>query len=245
VLSLRGGTGKSTVAALLSGSLAGLRQDHVVAVDLDPDQGSLAMRSGPVVRPAAGRRTGERVQLQGLQDVARYLDHTAAGAYLWRQAVRAASGDPEEARAVALLRERVRFLNRYFAFAVLDCGPGLYSAVNRSVAADSHALVLSGTATVDGVLGVEQALRRLGAELGAGVLARTVVVLSAMTPQPLGVDLRRAVLHLSGIGPAVVLLPYDRHLAAGSAVEESLLAVDTRTAVLRVAAAVLDRAVAP
>jgi hypothetical protein len=66
-----------------------------------------------------------------------------------------------------------------------------------------------------------------------------------LTPEPVGVDVRRASAPLAEAGIAVLVLPYDRHLASGAAVEAGRLAAASRTAALRLAAAAMDRAVLP
>ena len=243
VAGVRGGAGKTTVNALLTTALAGLRRDPVLAVDADADAGSLPLRLGP---PGVGVRTsadGGISQVSAFDQVARYLDRTVTGVWLWRRAVSTSLARQDEAHAALLLRDRIRFLSRYFAIIVTDLGAGLHGAVNWTTVADSHAVVLTGTASVDGVLGAEAALQRLADEPGGGLLARAVLVLSVPSPGPLGVDLRKAVARLERFGTPVLLLPYDRHLALGAAINPRRIGTATRTASLRIAAAAMDRAV--
>ncbi len=243
VAGVRGGAGKTTVAALLATTLAGLRRDPVLAVDADADAGSLPLRLGPM---GVGVRTagdGGIAQASVFDQVARYLDRTVTGVWLWRRALSGSLARQDEARAALLMRDRVRFLNRYFAIVVADLGAGMHGAVNWTMLADSHTVVLTGTATVDGVLGAEAALRRLGDDHGPGLLGRSLLVLSRPVPGPLGVDLPRAVTRLERFGAPVVLLPYDRHLALGGAIDPRRIGAATRAASLRIAATVMDRAV--
>ncbi|OJF09463.1 nucleotide-binding protein [Couchioplanes caeruleus] len=243
VAGVRGGAGKTTVSALLTTTLAGLRRDPVLAVDADPDAGSLPLRLGPI---GAGVRTaadGGIAQVSAFDQVARYLDRTITGVWLWRRALSSSLARQDESHAALLLRDRVRFLNRYFAVAVADLGAGMHSATNRTLLADSHAVVLAGTATLDGVLGADAALRRLGEEHGAELLGRSLLVLSTPVEGPLGVDVDAAVAGLARFGTPVLRLPFDRHLALGAAIDPRRIGADTRTAALRIAAAVMDRAV--
>ena len=62
VLSRKGGVGKTTVTTLLGMVLAELREDRVIAMDANPDRGTLSDRSpgGPISRPASWSRTGSR-----------------------------------------------------------------------------------------------------------------------------------------------------------------------------------------
>ena len=243
VAGVRGGAGKSTVSALLTTTLAGLRRDHVLAVDADADAGSLPLRLGPLGDGVTG--AGDLAPASAFQRVARYLDRTAGGVWLWRRALSAALARQDEAQAALLLRDRVRFLGRHFAVTVADLGAGLHGAANRALIADSHAVLLTGTATLDGVLGVDAALRRLGQDHGFATLTRAVLVLATTVPGPLGVDLRRAADGLRSFGVPVLILPFDRHLALGAAIDQSRLGAGTRAAALRVAAATMDRATLP
>jgi MinD-like ATPase involved in chromosome partitioning or flagellar assembly len=56
-------------------------------------------------------------------------------------------------------------------------------------------------------------------------------------------DVAAASAHLQLEGVSVLMLPYDRHLAAGGPIRTDLLAQDTREAAARLAAEVLSRAV--
>ncbi len=242
VCSARGGAGKSTAAALLTTALAGLRRDPVLAVDADPDAGSLPLRLGPLGSGVRTAADGGIEHPSAFDQIARYLDRTATGVWQWPRALSAALGRQDEARAALLLRDRIRFLSRYFAVTVTDLGAGLHGPANRMLLADAHAVLVAGTTSLDGVLGAEAALRRLGELHGPGLLQRTVLVLTSPARQP-GVDVGRAAETLGGYGAHVLTLPYDRHLALGAAVDQRRIAARTRTTALRIAAGTMDRAV--
>ena len=46
IASQKGGVGKTTVTTLLGMALADAREDRVIAIDANPDRGTLAERSG-------------------------------------------------------------------------------------------------------------------------------------------------------------------------------------------------------
>ncbi|WP_412738461.1 MinD/ParA family protein [Krasilnikovia sp. MM14-A1259] len=243
VVSVRGGAGKSTVSALLATTLAGLRPDPVLAVDADPEPGSLPLRLGPLgaaVRTGGDRGIGE---VSEFDRVASALQRTQTGVWLWRDAYASSLQRLDELAAAKLLRDRQRFLSRFFAVQLTDCGPGLGGAGNHTVIADAHTVVVAGTATLDGVHGVDTGLQRLLIDGGPQLLARCVVVLTTTVAGPLGVDLDDAVARLSRYGPAVLVLPHDRQLALGAAIDVARLSVGVRQESVRIAAAVMDRAV--
>lgn len=243
VVSVRGGAGKSTVSALLATTLAGLRPDPVLAVDADTEPGSLPLRLGPLgdgVRTSADRGID---QASEFDRVTRGLHRTITRVWLWRQAHAATLHRLGEAAAVDLLRDRQRYLSRFFAVLVTDCGPGLTSPVNRVVIGDAHAIVVAGTATLDGVHGVDTALQRLAADGGPHLLSRCVVTITTTTASPLGVDLDDAVARLQAYGVPVVVFPHDRQLALGGPIDVHRLSSGVRAASVQLASAVMDKAV--
>src|SRR5690606_25438465 len=68
VLSRKGGVGKTTITTLLGMALADAREDRVIAVDANPDRGTLAERIGG----ASGKTVRDLVRMRG--DVAGFND---------------------------------------------------------------------------------------------------------------------------------------------------------------------------
>jgi MinD-like ATPase involved in chromosome partitioning or flagellar assembly len=238
VLGVRGGAGKTTVATLLAATLAGSRHDRVLAVDAAPDLGSLALRAGASSpRPAAalGQAAGS---IRSFAEAEPNLGRGDGGLWLLTGA-----DDAAGRLDLPAYRSAVAALSRFFAVLVTDCGPDLGSDLNLGILLDTHALALVAPATVDGVVGAHRALDRLRRTQAAGLVARTVVVLSTQTPHTEGVDLRRGTRTLASHGVRVTRLPYDRHLAAGARIRPGLLGDRTRTAVIGLAADLLSFAV--
>lgn len=140
VVSPKGGVGKTTTAILLGTILATLRSDRVVAVDTDPDYGTL------------GRAFSEGNPMY-VDDLAQILDQPALTAtMLDRFLSRAAHGlmvlpapvDPERmetldhddyARVIQGLRQMVGIL-------VLDCGAGMRAPATKAALEAADQLVL-------------------------------------------------------------------------------------------------------
>jgi hypothetical protein len=220
VFGLRGGCGKSSISALVSLAVAAHRSDGVLAVDADSAPGSLGFRLGaaadlPRWTPAVGP----------------LREHIDATAYLARthHNLRVLT-DPEN------LTQALMAFNRFFAVAVIDAG----TALARGAASDGqwHALVYVTPATVDGI---RSARANLEAHADSGVLSRTVIVLSQINPHT-GGDPESAARALSVGGATILLLPYDRHLAAGAAIQPAMLAESTRMLARRIAALSLAHA---
>jgi MinD-like ATPase involved in chromosome partitioning or flagellar assembly len=68
LLSLKGGVGKTTITATLGGTFASIRGDRVVAVDANPDRGTLSAKV-PAETPATVRHL-----LRDADRIERYMD---------------------------------------------------------------------------------------------------------------------------------------------------------------------------
>ncbi|MET9293793.1 hypothetical protein [Streptomyces sp. NPDC003077] len=236
VSSIRGGAGKSTVAALLALTYAHYRTDPVLAVEADPALGTLPHRLGAREVRWSGTDLARIVDpSMQITDLTGYLLPFAGGGWLLpgSQGAIGARLDIESYRVV------MTSLRRYFATTVVDTET-LPAEVARTALVTTQARVLVSPATVEGVLATRSVLEWMG-----GVhrgLPRTAVVVLNQTSPDTGVDMRKAMGALGVEGPAVLPLPYDRHLAGGGAVRPELLGASTREAVTRLAAEVMDRA---
>ncbi|MEV7724341.1 hypothetical protein AB0P15_06350 [Streptomyces sp. NPDC087917] len=238
VTSIRGGSGKTTVTALLSRTYNHLRHDPVLTVEADAALGTLPVRLG--VRSLRWT-CGDLAQIvrpsMQLTDVTGYLVPLADGGWL----LPGSQGRIGAQVDVATYRTVMVALRRYFGVTVVDCET-LPGEVARTALDTAHARVLTTPATTEGLVSTLAVLDWL-ATLPVPVLPRTVVVLTAQSPHP-ALDLDKAAEKLRATGAGVVVLPYDRHLASGGAVRTELLGARTREASVRLAAEVLQRAVA-
>ncbi|MFJ9678990.1 MinD/ParA family protein [Streptomyces sp. NPDC101194] len=230
VTSIRGGAGKSTVAALLGTTYAHYRQDPVLFVEADPALGSLPLRLGAeTLRWTTGDLAGIIEPQMSLMDITGYLVQLPGNAWLLPGS-QGQIGAMLDSRAY----ERVMVsLRRYFGVTVVDCET-LPAEVARVALSAAQARVLAAPATLEGITSTYAVLQWMQS-LPRQVIAGTVVVLSELVPHP-GLDLAEAAEKLKATGAGVQVLPYDRHLAAGGAIRTELLAHATREAVTRLAA---------
>ncbi|MFB7208478.1 MinD/ParA family protein [Streptomyces sp. NPDC056255] len=230
VTSIRGGAGKSTVAALLGTTYAHYRQDPVLLVEADPALGSLPLRLGAdSLRWTTGDLAGIIEPQMSLLDITGYLVQLPGNAWLL-------PGSQGQIGAMLDTRayERVMVsLRRYFGVTVVDCET-LPAEVARVALSAAQARVLAAPATLEGVTSTYAVLQWMQS-LPRQVIAGTVVVLSELVPHS-GLDLDEAAQKLKATGASVQVLPYDRHLAAGGAIRTELLAHATREAATRLAA---------
>ncbi|MFE3281561.1 cobalamin biosynthesis protein CbiA [Streptomyces sp. NPDC059233] len=234
VTSIRGGAGKSTVAALLGTTYAHYRQDPVLFVEADPALGSLPIRLGAESLRWTTGDIADIVEPQmSLLDITGYLVQLRDNAWLL-------PGSQGQIGAMLDTRSYERAmvaLRRYFGVTVVDCET-LPAEVARVALTASQARVLTTPATLDGVMSTYAVLQWMRG-LPPHVIAGTVVVLTEQSPHS-GIGLAEAVRSLESIGTSVHVLPYDRHLAAGGRIRTELLAHSTRQTAAGLAADVFQ-----
>ncbi|MFJ4812879.1 nucleotide-binding protein [Streptomyces longwoodensis] len=234
VTSIRGGSGKTTVAALLGATYAHYRQDPVLIVEADPALGSLPVRLGAEsLRWTTGDLAALVEPQMSLLDITGYLVQLPENAWLL-------PGSQGQVGAMLDTRgyERVMVsLRRYFGVTVVDCET-LPAEVARTALSAAQARVLTVPATLEGIASTRSVLEWMRG-LPRDITTSTVVVLTETVPHR-GLDLDKAAEQLKATGASVLTLPYDRHLAAGGAIRTDLLARATRQAVTRLAADVFE-----
>ncbi|MGP3927876.1 hypothetical protein [Streptomyces sp. 8N616] len=237
VTSVRGGVGKSTVAALLSRIFNHYRHDPVLALEADAALGTLPVRLGAEsVRWSCAELAQILTPSMQLTDVIGYLVPVADGGWLL-PASQGRVGAPLDVRTY---RTVTLALRRYFAVTVVDC-ESLPGEVARTAMDTAHARVVVAPMTAEGVNGTRIVLDWL-AQLPHSALATTVVALTANSPDTT-LDLKTASAHLRETGVPVIPVPYDRHLAGGGPILNAMLGRDTRDAATVLAAEALQRAV--
>ncbi|MFF1900297.1 hypothetical protein [Streptomyces sp. NPDC058206] len=234
VTSIRGGAGKTTVAALLGTTYAHYRQDPVLVVEADPALGSLPLRLGAeTLRWTIGDFADIVEPQMSLLDITGYLVQLPGNAWLLpgsQGQIGAMLGSKAYEGVMVSLR-------RYFGVTVVDCET-LPAEVARVALSASQARVLTAPATLEGVTSTYSVLQWMQG-LPQHVIAGTVVVLTELVPHA-GLDLTEAAEQLRSTGASVQVLPYDRHLAAGGLIRTELLAHSTREAATRLAADVFQ-----
>lgn len=236
VTSIRGGAGKTTVAGLTATVIAQYRQDRVLAVDADSGLGSLPLRLG--IGTDRSLHDLATSHPRSFDEASRYLARTADGLWVLSGT---AGGRIAGELDLATFKSAAGGMSRYFATTVIDCGAGLLPELQRGILADAHAQVMVTPGTVDGALSARGALEWQARSGYEHLLTRTVVAFVTHTPH-VDADLTRAAQMLSSGGLPVVHMPYDRHLAAGTAIESARIGQETRAAAIRVAVEVFARA---
>ena len=236
VLSMKGGTGKTTTSVMLGHTLASHRADRVIAVDAAPDAGTLGLR--------LRRETGNSVRdlLATAYRVERYADvrvHTSQAPS--RLEVLASQIDPEVSEPFGgeAYRAVVALLARFYPLLITDCGPGVLGATMRPVLELADQLVMVTNPTVDGGRSGSLTLDWLQAHDHGDLVAGAVVVINGIPRQPL-IDVDSFEDHFGRRCRAVVRVPFDPHLGQGAETDLAELRPATRLAYLELAAGVVD-----
>ena len=236
VLSLKGGVGKTTTTIGLGGILASTRGDRVIAVDANPDLGTLAQRVTQETQSTVRDLIADR-------SVSRYADvraHTSQAAN--RLEVLSSERDPARAESFSDddYRQVMEILRRHYNIILTDCGTGLSHSAMNGVLGYAHALVLVTSPAIDGARSATATLEWLSAH-GYESLARSaVVVVCSSRSSSASVDLDQLAQHFRARTRAVHLIPFDAHLAEGAEVDLELLHKKTRTAFMELAATVAE-----
>ncbi|MGW2983436.1 MinD/ParA family protein [Streptomyces goshikiensis] len=237
VTSIRGGAGKTTVAALLGHTYAHYRQDPVLMLEADPALGTLPARLGVTkvrwTTSDVARLIDPSMQLT---DVVGYLVQLPDRGWL----LPGSQGRVGNRLELDEYRTVMVALRRYFGVTVVDCDT-LPSELSRTALSAAQARVLVTPATAEGVTGTRSVLDWMASLSRSRMLERTVVVVSPSSPH-MTLDATAAREHLQLDGVKVLMLPYDRHLATGGPIRTDLLGQITREAVTELAAEVLTRA---
>ncbi|NMO91869.1 MinD/ParA family protein [Actinomycetospora sp. TBRC 11914] len=237
MLSLKGGVGKTTTTAALGATFASLRGDRVVAVDANPDRGTLAEKV-PVETTATVRHL-----LRDAALVRRYSDvraYTSQGPS--RLEVLASEQDPAVSEAFSELdyRRAVDLLEHFYNIVLTDCGTGLMHSAMRGVLDVADSLVVVSSSSIDGARSASATLDWLDAHGYGDLVTRSTAVINYVRRSSGGVDLDRVAEHFAARCRTVARLPFDPHLDEGAEIELEKLAPRTRTAMLELAAVVAD-----
>ncbi|WP_410873826.1 AAA family ATPase [Nocardia sp. A7] len=236
VLSLKGGVGKTTTTTGLGSIFASIRGDRVIAVDANPDFGTLSQRVAIQTRSTV-RDLLLDPSIQRYSDVRR---HTSQGSS--RLEVLASERDPaaseafndEEYRAVA------RILQRFYNIILTDCGTGLMHSAMSGVLDLAHSLVLISSAAIDGARSAAATLDWLSLHGHDHLVRNAVVVINLPREGSPNVGIQQLREYFLSRCRAVHIIPFDEHLSEGAEIDLHRLHKGTKRAYVELAATVAD-----
>lgn len=235
VLSRKGGVGKTTVTTLLGMVLADTREDRVIAMDANPDRGTLSDRSPGSADFTARNLVRDRFSVATFSQLSDYVAREGS-----RLDVLASDTDPAVAQAFddSDYRAVTDILSKYYSIVLTDSGTGMVHSVMKGTLEKADVVVLVSGGSVDEARLASETLSWLEAHGRHDLVANATVVIN-MSGGETQVDINQIEEHFKSRVQNVLRIPYDKHLAEGSRVELAKLRPATRAAVKELAALVV------
>lgn len=236
--SIKGGIGKTTVSALLGLALAEYRGDRVIAMDANPDAGTLGDR---LVGETLAAKTTVRDLLYALDEIRAHTDLAGYTHLAGRLQVLTSEQEPELAETFSAgdYEAALRLLARYYNAIITDSGTGIVHSAMQGSLRHADSLVIVGAPTNDGASRAARTFRWLAANGYRHLTEDAVVVLSYDRHSP-DIDDRVIRDFFAERCRAVIVLPPDPHLQAGGIIDFDALTPAARDAALELAATVAE-----
>jgi MinD-like ATPase involved in chromosome partitioning or flagellar assembly len=242
VLTRKGGVGKTTISALLGMAMAQVREDRVIAIDANPDRGTLAERVSKSTRFTVRDVVNRAAAIDGFSEFSNMVSRDET-----RLDVLASDADPmlSEAFDEGDYNVVADMAARYYSIVITDCGTGIVHSVMRPTLQRANALVIISGGSVDEARLASETLTWLEAN-GYGELVRnSVVALNTATQATQLVKLDEIEQHFRTRVRSVIRIPYDPALAAGSVIKFNELKKPTRDAARELASEVIGSITTP
>ncbi|MFI5506055.1 AAA family ATPase [Mycobacterium sp. NPDC051804] len=238
VFGLKGGVGKTAITVSLGSALSKVRGDRILAIDADPDGGNLADR--------AGRQSAATIaDLLSDKELARYNDIRAYTSMNGSNLEVLSSDEYSGARREFNDEDwkgATGIVSRYYNLVLADCGAGLFQPAARGVLSTVSGLVIVASASIDGARQAAITMDWLRQNGYQDLLGRSCVVINHVVPGKPNIDIEDLVQQFERHVPPgrVVVLPYDKHIAAGTEIQLDLLGKDFRRRIVELAAGLSD-----
>jgi putative peptide zinc metalloprotease protein len=234
VLSRKGGVGKTTTTLMLGHTFASLRGDRVVALDANPDAGSLGYRVARETDATVTQLLAARADLHRYSDLRRYTSQAPS-----RLEVVASDDDPgiSERLGEREYRDVVHTLEDHFNILLIDTGTGVLDSAAQGVLRMCDQIVVCAGPGIDASRASSFTLDWLERHGYADLVHDAVVIVNQVRAHS-EVDVDAVVSHFFHRCRAVVRVPWDPRLAAGGETTLEELQPATHEAYLVAAAAV-------
>lgn len=238
IVGLKGGAGKTTVTVALGSALAQVRRDRILAFDADATSGNLADRAG--LQSAA-----TVADLLADKDLTHYNDiraHTSTNAVNLEVLPAEDYSTARRAFSEADWHYAADAVSKFYNLVLADCGAGLFDPVTLGVLSRSSAVVIVTNAAIDGARQAAIAIDWLRNNGYHDLLARACVVINNVFPGETNIAVAELVRQFQRyVQPGrVIELPWDKHVAAGTEIQLSLLDAAYKRRILELAAALSD-----
>jgi MinD-like ATPase involved in chromosome partitioning or flagellar assembly len=232
VISLKGGVGKTTTTTALGATLAAERQDRVVAIDANPDAGTLSRRVRRETSATIRDLVAELPSITNYMAVRRYTSQDPSG-------LETLANDVDPALSTAFddedYRQVVGCIGQHYPIILTDSGTGLLHSAMRAALDLADQLIVVATPSVDGASSASTTLDWLNAHGYKDLVQRSITVVSEARKTNKVIKVNDVVSHFRARCRGVVVIPFDEHLAAGAEIDLRQLKARTRNAYLNLA----------
>ncbi|CAN5319322.1 N/A [soil metagenome] len=237
VLTRKGGVGKTTMTALIGMALATVREDRIIAIDANPDRGTLAERVSKQTRATVRDVVTRAASINGFTDFSTLVSRDET-----RLDVLASDTDPMLSEAFDENDYNVvaDLVTRYYDIALTDCGTGIVHSVMRATLQRADSIVIVSGGSIDESRLASETLTWLEANGYGDLVKNAVVAINTATQGTNLVKLDEIEDHFRSRVRDTVRIPYDPQLAAGSAINYKDLRPITQNAARELAGLVTD-----
>jgi MinD-like ATPase involved in chromosome partitioning or flagellar assembly len=237
VLTRKGGVGKTSVTTMLGMALANSRDDRVVAIDANPDRGTLAERFIRTTDLTVRDLVSKAPSVTSFSEFSTYVSRDKT-----RLDVLASDTDPFLSEAFGENDYNVvaDLVSRYYSIALTDCGTGIVHSVMRATLLRADALVIVSGGSFDEARLAAETLTWLESNGYTELVRNSVVAINTATQGTNLVKINEIEAHFQSRVRDIVRIPYDPLLAAGSIIDFEKLKPATRDAARSLAALVVE-----
>jgi putative peptide zinc metalloprotease protein len=234
-ISRKGGVGKTTTCLLAGHTFATYRGDRVIALDGNPDAGTLGHRLRRETTATVTNLLADAGEIERYADIRGYTSQAGT-----RLEVVAADDDPHITQAIgeAEFARAIELLERHYNLVCLDTGTGVLDSATRGILDASDQIVVVIAPSLDSARAASSTLDWLEENGYRRLVDGAVGVVNAVRPAATALDIDRIEEHFAARCRATVRIPWDRHLEAGAETVVEELASETRQAYLELAAAI-------
>ncbi|TCC50509.1 hypothetical protein E0H73_41320 [Kribbella pittospori] len=231
-LSRKGGAGKTTTTLMLGHTLAMHRGDRVVALDANPDAGSLIYRVRRESPATVTNLLGERDLITKYADLREYTSQAPS-----RLEVIASDDDPTISQALGDrdYRAVLDLLTQHYNLILVDTGTGILDGAIQGILREADQIVVVMPPALDGARVAAGTLDWLDQHGHADLVSSAVAVINTTRGKPRWLQLDEIENHFNSRCAGTVRIPWDPALDSGAAVGLDDLRSATRDAYLELA----------
>jgi putative peptide zinc metalloprotease protein len=234
-ISRKGGVGKTSTCLLTGHTFAAHRGDRVIALDGNPDAGTLGHRVRRETHANLTSLLADASRIERYADIRGYTSQAPT-----RLEVVASDDDPRITQAIgeAEFKHAIGLLERHYNLVCLDTGTGVLESATRGILGAADQIVVVSAPSLDGARAASSTLDWLEQNGYERLVDGAVAVINAVRPTRGVVDIDQIENHFASRCRACLRLPWDPHLEAGAEILVEALRPETTQAYLELAAAI-------